>query len=39
MDRDWGGLRRRSLVIGEAADCDVSVADGVKEDGVGRGTK
>ena len=39
MDRDWGGLWRRSFVISEAADFEVSAAEGIKEGGVGRGAE
>ncbi len=37
MKRDWGGLWRSSG--SETADGDISVVDGVKEGGVGRGAK
>ncbi len=39
MDRDWGGLRRKSGIVNEAADFKVSAAEGIKEDGVGRGAE
>jgi hypothetical protein len=39
MDRDWGGWVAEEEFGGEAADCDISAADGVKDGGVGRGTK
>ena len=39
VNKDWGGLRRRILVGIEAADLDVSTADGIKEGGVERGAK
>ena len=35
MDRDWGGLRRKSGIV----DFEVSAAEGIKEGGVGRGAE